>query len=139
MNTSARNHLKGKIKKIETGAVNSVVSLELPGGTSLSAVITNESCKRLGLEEGKNAGALIKASQILIGVGTVSISAKNILTGKVESIIDGPVNCELSVKTPGGDEIVAVITEQSRKTLGIEKGLEVSCIFKATTVILTVE
>ena len=68
MNVSARNLIKGKVKSIEMGAVNAVVTLELPGGTELVSVITISSVKRLGLEEGKEAHAMIKASNVMIAV-----------------------------------------------------------------------
>ena len=68
MRISARNVLKGKIKKIIPGAVNSEVILELPGGTELVAVITKESVDNLGLKEGKEAFAVVKASSVMVAV-----------------------------------------------------------------------
>ncbi len=68
MKISARNVLKGKVKKIIRGAVNSEVSLELPGGSEVVSIITNSSVDRLGLKEGKEAYAVIKASSVMISV-----------------------------------------------------------------------
>jgi len=68
MKLSARNILKGKVIKIITGAVNSEVTLELPGGTQLVSIITNSSVTSLELKEGKEAYAVIKASNIMVGV-----------------------------------------------------------------------
>jgi molybdopterin-binding protein len=68
MKLSARNILKGKVVKISTGAVNSEVTLELPGGTQLVSIITNSSVTSLELKEGKEAYAVIKASNIMVGV-----------------------------------------------------------------------
>ena len=68
MKLSARNILKGKVIKIITGAVNSEVTLELPGGTQLVSIITNSSVASLELKEGKEAYAIIKASNIMVGV-----------------------------------------------------------------------
>jgi len=68
MKISARNMLKGKIIKIITGAVNSEVILELPGGAQIVSVITNESVASLQLKEGKPAYAVIKASNVMIAV-----------------------------------------------------------------------
>jgi molybdopterin-binding protein len=68
MKISARNILKGKVVKVITGAVNSEVTIELPGGLRLVSIITNHSVENLGLAEGKEAYAIIKASNILIGV-----------------------------------------------------------------------
>jgi molybdopterin-binding protein len=69
MKLSARNVLKGKVIKIVKGAVNSEVTLELPGGEQLVSIITNASVKSLGLKKGKEAYAVIKASNIMVAVG----------------------------------------------------------------------
>jgi molybdopterin-binding protein len=68
MKISARNVLKGKIVKITRGAVNSEVILELPGGTLITSIITKESVESLGLKEGKEAYAVIKASNVMIAI-----------------------------------------------------------------------
>jgi molybdopterin-binding protein len=68
MKISARNVLKGKIVKVIPGAVNSEVILELPGGTLITSVITKESVESLGLKEGKEAYAVIKASNVMIAI-----------------------------------------------------------------------
>ena len=68
MKISARNILKGKVVKIVRGAVNSEVIIELPGGTRLVSIITNSSAEALGLSEGKEAYAIIKASNVMVGV-----------------------------------------------------------------------
>ncbi|NTU55671.1 MAG: TOBE domain-containing protein [Anaerolineales bacterium] len=68
MKLSARNLLKGKILKVIKGAVNSEVTIELPGGEQLVSIITNASVKSLGLKKGKAAYAVIKASNIMVAV-----------------------------------------------------------------------
>ena len=68
MKLSARNLLKGKVIKVVKGAVNSEVTLELPGGEQLVSIITNASVKSLGLKKGKLAYAVIKASNIMVAV-----------------------------------------------------------------------
>jgi molybdopterin-binding protein len=68
MKISARNILKGKIIKIVRGAVNAEVILELPGGTRVVSIITISSVDSLGLTEGKEAYAVVKASSIMIAV-----------------------------------------------------------------------
>ena len=68
MKLSARNMLKGKVKKIVTGAVNTEVTIELKGGEEIVSIITNSSVERLGLKEGKEAYAVVKASSVMIAV-----------------------------------------------------------------------
>jgi len=66
--TSARNALAGTVVRCQEGAVNAEVVLELPGGKTIAAIITNESVKTLGLKVGGKATALIKASHIILAV-----------------------------------------------------------------------
>lgn len=69
----------------------------------------------------------------------MKLSARNVLKGKVKSIIEGSVNDEVVVDLPGGQEIVAVITKTSVKSLGLSKGSEVYAVIKASSVILAAE
>jgi molybdopterin-binding protein len=66
MKISARNVLKGTVKQIKTGAVNDEVTIELPGGTEIVSVITRSSAESLGLAEGREVYAVIKASSVMI-------------------------------------------------------------------------
>ncbi len=66
--TSARNGLRGEIVRLEEGAVNSEVVLALGGGKTLTAIVTRESARSLGLEVGGSATALIKASHVILAV-----------------------------------------------------------------------
>lgn len=65
---SARNHLSGKISRLQEGAVNTEVVIELPGGSAIAAVITNESARNLNLAAGQAATAIFKASSVILGV-----------------------------------------------------------------------
>jgi len=67
MKTSARNMLKGKVKQVKPGVVNTEVIIELPGGSEIVSIITKESADRLGLMIGKEAYAIIKASNVIVG------------------------------------------------------------------------
>jgi len=68
MKVSARNVLKGKVKQVKLGMVNTEVIVELPGGISIVSVITKESAENLGLTKGKEVYAIIKASNVMIAV-----------------------------------------------------------------------
>ncbi len=68
MRLSARNVFKGKIKEIKPGTVNSEVILAITGGTQVVAIITKESVEKLGLAKGKDAYAIVKATNVMVGV-----------------------------------------------------------------------
>jgi molybdopterin-binding protein len=68
MKMSARNMLKGTVKQVIEGAVNDEVIIELPGGQEIVSVITKNSADSLGLAPGKEAFAVIKASNVMVMV-----------------------------------------------------------------------
>lgn len=68
MKLSARNVLKGKIKRIVTGAVNSEIVVDLGNGIEITSIITKASEENLKLKEGKKVAAVIKATNVIIGV-----------------------------------------------------------------------
>jgi molybdopterin-binding protein len=66
MQISARNQLKGTVKKVEHGAVNSEVTIELAGGVEIISIITKQSAEHLQLTGGSVVYAVIKASDVMI-------------------------------------------------------------------------
>ena len=68
MKISARNVLKGKVKNVAHGAVNSEVIVELASGVEVVSIITKASAEGLGLVEGKEVYAVVKASNVMIAL-----------------------------------------------------------------------
>ena len=68
MRLSARNTLAGTVKAVELGSVNAEVTLTLAGGTELTSIVTKEAVAELGLKPGAAASAVIKASNVILGV-----------------------------------------------------------------------
>ena len=68
MQISARNRLKGTVKSVVPGAVNTEVLIELPGGVEVVSIITKDSAERLELAEGKEVYAVVKASDVMVAV-----------------------------------------------------------------------
>ncbi len=66
--TSARNELHGTVVSCQEGAINSEVIIELSGGKSVAAIVTNDSIKSLDIKVGVKAAALIKASHVILAV-----------------------------------------------------------------------
>lgn len=65
---SARNQLVGTVKRIEKGAVNGHVALELGDGVVITGSITNSAIDDLDLREGGPAVAIVKSTDVIVGV-----------------------------------------------------------------------
>lgn len=65
---SARNQLTGTVTSINRGAVNGIVKLDVAEGIGITSTISLEAIDSLGLEVGKQAVAIIKATSVMIGV-----------------------------------------------------------------------
>lgn len=65
---SARNQLRGKVVEVKEGAVNGHVAIELPCGCKVKGSITNEAIDQLGLKVDGEAVAIIKATEVMVGV-----------------------------------------------------------------------
>jgi molybdopterin-binding protein len=68
MKISARNSIKGIVKSVEMGAVNTEVVVEIAPGIEISSIITKHSAESLDVKVGKEVYAVIKASNVMIGV-----------------------------------------------------------------------
>jgi molybdopterin-binding protein len=68
MEISARNTLNGRVKHVSPGAVNTEVTVELPGGAEVVSIITKASAERLKLAVGTDVYAVIKASDVIIAI-----------------------------------------------------------------------
>jgi molybdate transport system regulatory protein len=65
---SARNLLRGKVVRVDEGAVNNEVVVKLAGGTELTAIVTKESSHTLGLKAGEEADVAFKANNVIVAV-----------------------------------------------------------------------
>jgi molybdate transport system regulatory protein len=145
LRTSARNQLFGTVATLVRGAVNDEVSIALPGGQQLAAVVTRESTEALGLAEGAAVVALVKASSVVLVAGgalsadyAARLSARNRLSGVVSSVRRGEVNAEVTLELPGATVIAAIVTDASVDALGLEAGAGATAVFKASSVLLGV-
>jgi molybdopterin-binding protein len=68
MKLSACNTLPGTIRKIEMGAVNAQVTIEVAPGINVVSIITVDAVENLSLAEGKRVYAVIKASSVMVGI-----------------------------------------------------------------------
>jgi molybdate transport system regulatory protein len=141
MRTSARNALKGVVEAVKDGAVNAEVALRIGDEAVITAIITRESVRDLGLAAGVQAIALIKSSFVILARGAEGLrtSARNQLPGEVVRREDGAVNSEISLAIGGGKTITATITCESANALDLKPGEPAIALIKASHVILAVE
>ena len=137
MKLSARNQFAGKVAKVEEGAVNGIVTIDVKG-TPVTATISMNAIKELGLAEGKDAVAIIKATEVMVATGGVTLSARNKFAGKVAAIEKGAVNDIVKIDTAFGT-VSATISDSAVAELGLEAGKEAVAVVKATSVMVGVE
>lgn len=135
---SARNKIKGTIEKVEKGAVNASVVLKATGGDVITAGISNAAVDELGLAPGQDAVAIIKATDVMIGMGDLKISARNQLSGEVIRVEEGAVNAIVTVKIAGDDVVTSSISMAAVKELGLATGVKAKAVIKATAVMIGV-
>jgi molybdate transport system regulatory protein len=140
MKLSARNQLTGTVEAVTEGAVNGVATIKL-GRDTVTADITMEAIKDLGLEVGREATVIIKATNVMIATGDTRIaglSARNQLAGTVEKVAKGAVNGHVTLRLGDGGALTASITNEAIDELGLAEGTPALGIVKATDVMVAV-
>ena len=137
MKLSARNQFAGKVAKVEEGAVNGIVTIDVKR-TPVTATISMNAIKELGLAEGKDAVAVIKATEVMVATGGMTISARNKFAGKVAAVEKGAVNDIVKIDTAFGT-VSATISDSAVAELGLEAGKDAVAVVKATSVMVGVE
>jgi len=140
MKVSARNQFFGAVIHVVEDCVSVTVVVELKGGETIVATITRESATDLGIAEGIEVMALVKAPQIMLvtDFGGYRLSARNQLQGKVARIHQGEITGEVVVELKGGDSVAATVTDESLGRLGLAEGSPVTVVFKSGAVMLAV-
>ena len=139
MKLSARNQLPGTVAKISEGAVNGIVTIDV-NGTAVSATISMNAIRELGLEPGKKAYAVIKATEVMIGKGThLPLSARNQFPGRIAGIDKGAVNSIVKIEVLEGNIVSATISNNAVEELGLQAGDDALAVIKATSVMVGVD
>ena len=139
MKLSARNQFPGTVTKVAEGAVNGIVTIEV-NGTPVSATISMNAIRELGLEPGKKAYAVIKATEVMVGRGEhLPLSARNQFPGKVVKVDKGAVNAIVRLEALGGLTISATISNNAVEELGLAPGQDALAVIKATSVMVGID
>ncbi|WP_433047445.1 TOBE domain-containing protein [Dactylosporangium sp. CS-033363] len=135
MRLSIRNRLAGEVVAVEAGEVMGTVRVALGGGLEITAAITLESVRELGLSSGQRVVALVKSTEVAIGLGELPrMSIRNRLPGRITEVEHGAVMTTVQLATAGGDTVTAAITKDAAEDLGLEPGLDAIALIKSTEV-----
>jgi len=139
--TSARNAFFGRVAQVQKGDIQSLVVVESLGGHAVSSIITNESLKNLGINEGSFVTAEIKAPWVVLETcdEMPRATANNRFLGEVELIRIGELTSEVIVTLSDSTRLCALITTQSARELNVAEGQTVWAMFNAFAVVLHVE
>ena len=140
MRISARNQLAGKVIKLQKGAVNSEVVLQLQGEDKITAIITNDSIGALDLSIDTELYALFKAGSVMISTDkNLKLSTRNRFEGYIKRISRGSVNAEVAIALKGGNTIISTVTMGALDELELKENMEVVAFCKASSIILGIQ
>ncbi|MEV6209886.1 TOBE domain-containing protein [Kitasatospora sp. NPDC051914] len=137
MSLSIRNRIPGTVVGVTTGAVMATVRVAVSEGVELTAAVTTEAVRDLGLETGSAVHALVKATEVALATGPISgLSIRNRLPGTVTEVTVGPAMAGVRISAEGGVELTAAITADAADELRLTAGTPVIALIKATEVAL---
>ncbi|WP_030690415.1 molybdopterin-binding protein [Streptomyces globisporus] len=137
MTLSIRNQLAGTVTAVTTGEAMASVKVRLAGGQDITAAITADAVKDLGLAEGSAVKALVKSTEVALATGPVEgISIRNQLAGSVTEVSTGGAMGSVKVSVEGG-ELTAAITKDAVEDLNLNAGTSVVALIKSTEISLS--
>jgi molybdate transport system regulatory protein len=138
MSLSIRNQIPGTVTAVTTGEAMATVKARLVGGQDITAAITVDAVKDLGLAEGSAVRAVVKSTEVSLATAAVSgLSIRNQIPGTVTEIASGAAMAAVKVSVEGG-ELTAAITADAVAELGLAAGSPVVALIKSTEIALAV-
>ncbi|MGW7271957.1 TOBE domain-containing protein [Streptomyces sp. NPDC054864] len=136
MSMSIRNQIPGTVASVTAGEAMATVKVRLAGGQDVTAAITTESVKELGLAEGSEVKILVKSTEISLATGPVAgVSIRNQIAGTVTEVAAGGAMASVKVDVEGG-ALTAAITKDAVADLNLAAGSSVVALIKSTEVSL---
>lgn len=136
MSLSIRNQLPGTVSSVTTGEVMATVKVRLASGQELTAAVTVDAVKDLGLDAGSSVRALVKSTEVALATGPVTgLSIRNQIPGTVTEVTTGGAMAGVKVDVPGG-ALTAAITADAADDLGLAAGSSVVALIKSTEISL---
>ncbi|MER5777593.1 TOBE domain-containing protein [Streptomyces sp. NPDC002039] len=136
MSLSIRNQLSGTVTSVTTGEAMATVKVRLAGGQDVTAAITSDAVRDLGLTEGSAVTALVKSTEVSLATAPVEgVSIRNQIPGTVTDVATGGAMGSVKVTVEGG-ELTAAITKDAVEALGLTAGTSVVALVKSTEISL---
>ncbi|GAA1897628.1 TOBE domain-containing protein [Streptomyces durmitorensis] len=136
MSLSIRNQIPGTVASVTAGEAMATVKVRLAGGQDVTAAITTESVKELGLAEGSEVKILVKSTEVSLATGPVAgVSIRNQIAGTVTDVATGGAMASVKVDVEGG-ALTAAITKDAVADLNLAAGSAVVALIKSTEVSL---
>jgi len=136
MSLSIRNQLSGTVTSVVFGEAMTAVKVRLASGQDLTAAVTTDAVKDLGISQGSAVRALVKSTEVALATGPVSgLSIRNQIPGTVSEVTTGGAMARVKVAVEGG-ELTAAVTADAVTDLGLAAGSPVVALIKSTEVSL---
>ncbi|MEU9372251.1 TOBE domain-containing protein [Streptomyces sp. NPDC048255] len=136
MSLSIRNQLAGTVTAVTSGEAMTTVRVRLDGGQEITAAVTTDAVKDLGLAAGSSVNALVKATEVALATGPVEgLSIRNQIPGTVAEVAAGGAMASVKVDVNGGG-LTAAITKDAVEALGLAAGSSVVALIKSTEISL---
>jgi molybdate transport system regulatory protein len=136
MSLSIRNQLPGTVTSVTPGEVMATVRTRLDGGQDITAAITLEAVKELGLAEGTPVRAMVKSTEVSLATGPITgLSIRNQIAGTITNVTTGGAMATVKISIDGG-ELTAAITRDAVTDLDLAAGTPVVALIKSTEVSL---
>jgi molybdate transport system regulatory protein len=136
MSMSIRNQIPGTVTSVTPGEAMATVKARLTGGQDITAAITLDAVKELGLAEGSAVRTMVKSTEVSLATGPVTgLSIRNRIPGTVSDVAIGGAMATVRITVEGG-ELTAAITKDAIADLGLAVGTRVTALIKSTEVSL---
>ncbi|MGW2818567.1 TOBE domain-containing protein [Streptomyces sp. NPDC001415] len=136
MSLSIRNQIAGTVTAVTPGEVMATVRVRLDGGQDITAAITLEAVKELGLAEGSAVKTLIKSTEVALATGPVAgLSIRNQIPGTITDVATGGAMASVKLDVQGG-RLTAAITKDAVADLNLAAGTSVVALIKSTEISL---
>ncbi|MFD3696613.1 molybdopterin-binding protein [Streptomyces sp. NPDC058646] len=136
MSLSIRNQFAGTVTAVTSGTAMTTVVVRLDGGQEITAAVTTDAVRDLGIAVGSAVNTLVKATEVALATGPVEgLSIRNRIPGTVAEVAAGAAMASVKVDVRGGG-LTAAVTRDAVEALGLTAGSSVTALIKSTEVML---